>query len=78
MLSLNDIYRHFGRRKTLDVLVRVSTRREIPSDSLQVLEDLAYIDLVRRGSGTDLELTEAGATLLATLETEIDQLVMQQ
>ena len=78
MLTLNDIFRHYGRRKTLDVLVRVSTGREIPNNGLPILEDLAYIELVRRGAGTDLELTDAGTAVLARLESEVGSLMLQE
>jgi hypothetical protein len=45
---------------------------------MPVVEDLAYIGMVRRGSGTNLELTEAGATALATLEAELGSLLLQE
>ncbi|HVK39316.1 MAG TPA: hypothetical protein VNA88_12320 [Candidatus Kapabacteria bacterium] len=76
MLSLKDIHRHFGMRKTHEVLVRISHRHVLPSGVLPVVEDLAYIGLVRRRSEGAWELTDAGAAALTELDETCGHLLM--
>jgi hypothetical protein len=78
MLSLKDIHRHFGMRKTHEVLVRISHRQVLPNGTLPIVEDLAYIGYVERHHDGAWELTAAGAAALEELNMESGHLLMHE
>lgn len=75
MLSLKDIHRHFGMRKTHEVLVSISHRHILPTGTLPVVEDLAYIGLVRTSDAGVMELTDAGVAALNELDAQCGHLL---
>lgn len=77
MLSLKDIQRHFGMRKTHEVLLRISDSEKLSSSVSQIAEDLVYINLVRRRADGGYELTDAGASALEALGSTVGNLPMQ-
>jgi hypothetical protein len=77
MLSLKDIYRHFGRRRTQDVMVRISHQEELSNDSSQIVEDLIYIGYAERRDGGTIELTEIGSSALAEFQAEVGRVLVE-
>jgi hypothetical protein len=74
MLSLKDIFRHHGMRRTHAVLHRIGHALDMTTSVEPIAEDLHYIGLLAR-TQNGFELTDAGRLALENLDAEAGHLL---